>query len=182
LALLPNGQIVVGGKFASLDGVTSTNCAIITLEGRPVILGQPPAEVPLPVSGTIITVQVPASSTYQFKWRKQGQPITDTSGRWAGTTAATLQLLSDDPSLLGDYDVMLTNECGSTLSSVARVIDDAGQPCIGDYNRDGGVDGRDFEDFFIGWGEGVAQADVNQDGGVDGADVETFFAAWEAGC
>jgi photosystem II stability/assembly factor-like uncharacterized protein len=55
-------------------------------------------------------------------------------------------------------------------------------PCIGDYNRDGGVDGADIESFFLDWQQGFPEADLNQDGGVDGGDIETFFLAWEAGC
>jgi len=57
-----------------------------------------------------------------------------------------------------------------------------GQPCGGDYNQDGGIDGADVQAFFVDWEAGSAAADVNEDGGVDGADVSTFFEAWEAGC
>lgn len=55
------------------------------------------------------------------------------------------------------------------------------RPCPADFNRDGGVDGRDVEDFFVTWAEADAAADTNADGGVDGADVETFYLAWQAG-
>jgi glucose/arabinose dehydrogenase len=55
-------------------------------------------------------------------------------------------------------------------------------PCTGDFNQDGGVDGSDIFAFFEAWQQGDASADVSQDGGVDGADVEAFFFRWEAGC
>ncbi|MBX3382233.1 MAG: hypothetical protein KF864_01870 [Phycisphaeraceae bacterium] len=57
-----------------------------------------------------------------------------------------------------------------------------GEPCVGDFNGDGGVDGADVEAFFLAWEFADDSADVNQDGGVDGSDVEFFFSAWEAGC
>lgn len=55
-------------------------------------------------------------------------------------------------------------------------------PCVGDFNRDGGVDGADVQAFFEAWEAGLAAGDVNEDGGVDGADVAYFFGFWEAGC
>jgi len=55
------------------------------------------------------------------------------------------------------------------------------QPCFADFNNDGGVDGRDVEDFFLAWESGDIDGDVNQDGGTDGGDIERFFADWEAG-
>jgi len=57
-----------------------------------------------------------------------------------------------------------------------------GTVCIGDYNQDGGVDGSDVTDFFIGWSAADPAADVNQDGGIDGSDVTDFFVAWSNGC
>ncbi|MBS0195877.1 MAG: hypothetical protein JSR77_03885 [Planctomycetes bacterium] len=54
--------------------------------------------------------------------------------------------------------------------------------CIGDFNRDGGVDGADVEAFFLAWQDSEPRADLNRDGGVDGADVEVFFVRWAGGC
>ncbi|MBX3410857.1 MAG: hypothetical protein KF859_13355 [Phycisphaeraceae bacterium] len=55
------------------------------------------------------------------------------------------------------------------------------RPCFADFNSDGGVDGRDVEDFFLAWESGDLDGDVNQDGGTDGGDVERFFIDWETG-
>jgi len=54
-------------------------------------------------------------------------------------------------------------------------------PCFADFNEDGGVEGRDVEDFFLAWQASEERADVNIDGGVDGADIETFFTQWARG-
>ena len=56
------------------------------------------------------------------------------------------------------------------------------QPCIGDFNGDGGVDGSDVVAFFAAWESGDASADVSEDGGIDGSDLEVFFVAWQSGC
>lgn len=76
---------------------------------------------------------------------------------------------------------------GMALSNVARIpifCGSAGCPAecdFADFNRDGGIDGADIDDFFIAWESGDTGADVNLDGGVDGSDVETFFRVWSAG-
>lgn len=56
------------------------------------------------------------------------------------------------------------------------------EPCIGDFNRDGGVTGADIGAFFAEYENGTEAADVNFDGGVDGADLAAFFASYEGGC
>lgn len=53
--------------------------------------------------------------------------------------------------------------------------------CIGDFNADGGVDGRDIGDFFQVWETGDDLADTNLDGSIDGQDVQRFFERWERG-
>jgi hypothetical protein len=55
-------------------------------------------------------------------------------------------------------------------------------PCVGDFNRDGGVDGDDVIAFFGEWDAGNIGADVTGDGGVDGDDVILFFSRWDVGC
>ncbi|NDC37879.1 MAG: hypothetical protein EBZ48_07475 [Proteobacteria bacterium] len=54
-------------------------------------------------------------------------------------------------------------------------------PSIGDFNRDGSVDGLDVEAFFQAWEAGELRADLNHDGGVTSDDVEVFFRSWESG-
>lgn len=71
---------------------------------------------------------------------------------------------------------------GTPATVQIRVIAPAFSACIGDFNRDGGVDGSDVSTFFDAWSSASERADVNLDGGVDGNDVEIFFVAWEQGC
>lgn len=64
---------------------------------------------------------------------------------------------------------------------ILRIEPDAAEPCIADFNQDGGVDGADVEAFFLSWEAGDPASDVNRDGGIDGGDVEFFFGRWETG-
>lgn len=56
------------------------------------------------------------------------------------------------------------------------------EPCIGDFDQDGGVTGSDIGAFFAAFEAGDESADVDFNGGVDGGDLAAFFAAYEAGC
>jgi hypothetical protein len=84
-----------------------------------------------------------------------------------------------------------TAEDAGTGSLVEAALDDVQllglscedpQPCVGDFNGDGGVDGADVVAFFAAWEVGDSAADVSEDGGIDGSDLEVFFTAWQAGC
>ncbi|MEY3232037.1 MAG: hypothetical protein RL689_2126 [Planctomycetota bacterium] len=91
----------------------------------------------------------------------------------------TLELPNSDVQTI-DFMVWGGYAFGNTpVEATVRVTTDR---CIGDFNRDGGVDGSDVADFFETWEAGDLEADLDLSGGVDGADVELFFARWEAGC
>jgi hypothetical protein len=81
----------------------------------------------------------------------------------------------------GQHQVTLTVTDNSNATATSTVSITVVEPCIADFNQDGGVDGSDVEAFFAAWETGDASADANADGGIDGADVETFFIAWEQG-
>lgn len=153
------------------------------LSCRPMIAAEPPEQVVLRASGATVRVDMPANVSNRYRWRQKGQNLFNIPGLIRGATTPVLELLSNDPSLLGAYDLVITNDCGRTTSNLVFVVEDSGaNGCIGDHNRDGGVDGGDVEAFFIDWQDGLFEADVNQDGGVDGGDIQTFFVAWQAGC
>jgi hypothetical protein len=153
------------------------------LSCRPIIAAEPPEQVVLRASGATVRVDMPPNVSNRYRWRQKGQNLFNIPGLIRGATTPVLELLSNDPSLLGAYDLVITNDCGRTTSNLVFVVEDSGaNGCIGDHNRDGGVDGGDVEAFFIDWQDGLFEADVNQDGGVDGGDIQTFFVAWQAGC
>lgn len=83
---------------------------------------------------------------------------------------------SGGPSFVGNWIIRAEGTSGTGI-----IDPDGPRECLADYNNDGGIDGADFEAFFLDWELGEAAADLNQDGGVDGADVEVFFLAWSEG-
>jgi len=53
-----------------------------------------------------------------YRWRKDGQTLTD-DGHIAGATTATLSIASVTPSDASGYDVVVTGDCGSQTSAAA---------------------------------------------------------------
>jgi len=56
------------------------------------------------------------------------------------------------------------------------------EPCVGDFDQDGGITGSDIAAFFTAFEQGDSTADVDQDGGITGGDIAIFFIRFEAGC
>jgi hypothetical protein len=54
--------------------------------------------------------------------------------------------------------------------------------CPGDFNRDGFVNGNDYDLFAEAFDAGDAAADVDGDGYVNGNDYDAFAASFDAGC
>jgi hypothetical protein len=166
----------------SYDCVVTSQCdpiasEVALLSCRPVIVAQPPARVPV-APGLEISISVPDGAFYTFRWRQNGQNLFNTAGLLSGVTTRTLRLLSDDPSLFGEYDCVVTNSCGTTISSATTVY------CFADYdyNQDENVDLIDAQDLaqaFVGlrqpedhWLDG----DVNGDENVDLTDAQLLAA------
>jgi hypothetical protein len=65
-----------------------------------------------------LAVTVPANAPYSYRWQQNGQNLFNFPGFFSGVTTRTLTLLSNDPSLEGVYDVVVTDACGSVTSAV----------------------------------------------------------------
>lgn len=91
--------------------------------------------------GSSFELSVEAEGAESFQWRKNGQDIPDTN-------APTLVVETADYTHEGNYDVRITNGCGSVLSAQAAVSLCAGPggcPSPADVNGDGNLDGLDIQ-------------------------------------
>ncbi|MBX3409156.1 MAG: hypothetical protein KF859_04650 [Phycisphaeraceae bacterium] len=137
-------------------------------------------EIDSPVDGFLLNV----GSNGQWH-RHYDYTLLDPAGD--GVYLLEMSIFSNAPSIQESdpfWIVFNQNAPNETVGQAAQWVRDnllAGEPCVADFNQDGGVDGADVEAFFLSWEAGDTPADVNQDGGVDGADVEYFFVQWEAG-
>ena len=160
-------------------GTATSDFAVLTCS--PVIQGQPSGRVLLS-AGTTLSVSVAGQAPNTFRWRQDGQNLFNVAGLLSGVTTNTLQLLSDDPSLQGNFDVVITNACGTTTStpiSVAR--------CFADVNEDGNNDQDDvlyLISVIAGSPDPVGiDTDFNRDGNSDQDDVSALISVVAgAGC
>ena len=83
----------------------------------------------------------------------------------------TATTISFDAAVFADPDA---NSIPMGFSSVIELAD----PCLGDLNDDGVVDGADVGLFLIAWGTTNEAADIDGNGIVDGADFGIILAAW----
>lgn len=157
----------------------TTDCGSATsqsaaLSCRPIILAQPADETWILV-GTTLSIDVPAGASYTYRWRQNGQNLFNIPGVITGVTTRSLVLQLSDPSLIGEYDCVLTNACGVTTSNPIAVL------CPADFDHDGGITTGDIGAFFAAYERGESAADVDIDGGITPGDVARFFGVFEAG-
>ena len=128
-----------------------------------------------------LTVRAGGVGTLTYQWRRNGATITDgpqpSGAAISGTNATTLRITGFTPAEDGDYDVVVTAQCGTATSNAitARI-------CRSDVDCDGDSDSDDIVNFFAEWEQSNAAADVDFDGDTDSDDIIVFFAAFESGC
>lgn len=172
----PTGSLLVAGFFNEVGSLPVNYVARYFVgEGPPTISVQPPAAEQLR-PGVQCGVEVVPGSTMSYRWRQNGQNLFNIPGLFSGVTTRTLTISSVDSSLAGTYDCRVASACGTTFSEPVLVY------CVGDFTRDGFIDGDDVIGFFSVWDAGDIAGDVTLDGGVDGDDVIEFFERWDLGC
>ncbi len=180
----------------SIDGPALDDVSVVACVGgvTPLIVGA--------CRGESVAIEVDPVGTGPFTHLWQVEDV-DVAGTWhdlgdgpmeiggvewgtiSGSTSAELEVVSDPEGSLDvpqlHFRATVINACGSAFTAATTLSLCQCPACPGDFNSDGGVDGRDVNAFFDAWEAGECAADVNHDGGVDFADVEGFFLAWEAG-
>lgn len=96
-----------GGSSAASDADTSSDSA-------PTITTQPSSVSVIEGSAASFTVVATGSGTLNYQWRKAGTAID-------GATSATYTISSTSTSDAGSYDVVITNDAGSTTSDAATL-------------------------------------------------------------
>ncbi|MBI4718223.1 MAG: immunoglobulin domain-containing protein [Planctomycetes bacterium] len=135
---------------------------------RAVVSGQP-AEFSVTVKG---------APAYSFQWRRDGMNLTD-GGTTSGANTGILRIGAATAADAGEYDVVVTNDCGTVTSAAANLNVVATR--LGDADGDNDVDLADAEllgGCMTGPGmpatAGCEAFDFDGDGDVDAADVAAF--------
>lgn len=138
--------------------------------------------------GTIALSATPAAGLEtrgpaSFRWRHNGQEIFDgpTAGGSvvAGSATPTLYITNVQPDDRGDYDCIMTTECGEAASRPASLTLSG---CTADLSGDGVVDFGDYLEFLNLYDALDPRVDFNMDGVIDFGDYLEFLNHFDAGC
>jgi len=144
--------------------------------GLPAIDSLPASVEVTPCQTATFSVQATSHYPESYRWRRNGVNLNNNT-RISGVTTDTLTISPVGYFLGGNYDVVVTNQCGSVTSAAAQLI--LLDPADFDGDGDSGTD-LDIEAFFTCLGGdccstcGSPDFDGDGDAGTD-LDIESFF-------
>ncbi|MFQ5424607.1 MAG: immunoglobulin domain-containing protein, partial [Phycisphaerae bacterium] len=95
-------------------GTATSNAAILSvITIAPTITAQPQSQTPCENTSVTFTVTATGDATLRYQWRKDGSPV--------GTDSPSYTIASVSTTDAGDYDVVVTNACGSATSAIATL-------------------------------------------------------------
>lgn len=161
-----------GGTIMNAVQLNTLGCS----DGGLVILKQP--EDVFAVAGETVDFSISVDNNGdfgdpEFHWYHEGVEI-------AVTSDDTLSIPNITHADAGAYWVMVTNLCGTVISTVGRL--EMPPQCWADVDGDGYVNGDDYDFFADAFDAGDAVADFNADGFINGDDYDGFAEHFEAGC
>lgn len=118
-----------------------------------------------------------------YQWRRNGAVLTD-DGRISGSSTPQLTI---DPVQFGDegdFDAVVSNDCGESTSDAAHLIVTGGD-CPADIDGDRVVALQDLAHLLARFGDSInvyGNQDINSDGQVDLQDLALLLAAFGTDC
>jgi hypothetical protein len=142
----------------------------------PIVVTQSPSDRTA-APGQPVQFSVAATgANLSFQWRLNAEAI-------PGATSPTLDLPVASPSISGRYDVLVSNPCGTTVSTPATLSVTRGD-CPADFDASGSVTPDDLADFLAAYfadRPGPA-ADFDGNSEVTPDDLSDYVAAFFTGC
>jgi hypothetical protein len=106
---------------------------------KPQIIESPVSQTVRRGQAVVFAVQAEGTGTLRYQWRKDGVPLVD-DDRISGATTDTLTIDPVELPDAGNYDVVVTDDCGSATSDPATLT----VVCAGDVTGDGDTDQADL--------------------------------------
>lgn len=161
-------------------GTVLTNSASLTVTRECDIDTQPAPVFTCIGEAAVFEIQTTVVSAFEWRFRDGVIPA-DYPGILIDTAAdgksSRLRVSDIEANDAGNYECVVTNNCGSTYSTTAPLV-----LCIADTDCDGDTDSDDILEFFGRWDSGSSRGDVDGDSDTDSDDIIAFFARWETGC
>jgi hypothetical protein len=148
---------------------------VLDLAAIPQILQQPMPAIAASGDTAVFGVSADGPGVLGFQWFKDGLQLRDGFGI-DGAHTSTLTLTNVTVSDSGDFDVQVSNSCGSLASNVVQLV----VLSPGDVTADGLVNIDDLVAVITAWGPCSARcpADTNDDGVVNIDDLVLVITHW----
>jgi hypothetical protein len=173
IALNMHPRIIGEFVIPFLNSLATDQVCTLDGGGAPVISTQP-ADTTVMLGGHLVLgVSARGAEPLRYQWLHDGSLV-------LGATSAVLRFDSVNRSAEGQYQVLVSNDCGQTASRLARVT--ISGRCYADFNMDLAIDFFDYLDFVQAFAIDSSAADVNDDGVVDLFDYLDFVNQFSNGC
>jgi hypothetical protein len=100
--------------ITNVSGSVTSSAAALTVISTPAFASQPRSQTVSTGSAISLSVSATGGTSFSYQWRKNGVNI-------AGATGATYTVGSATATDAGNYDVIVTNSAGTSLSAMALV-------------------------------------------------------------
>lgn len=188
IAVLPGGDVIVGGDFTTAGGLPANHFA--RWSSGPLLSAQPAPGTECPLGTASFSIAASGTGVTTYDWQIETAPgdwlsLSSDPGSLPGGGSAFAQP-ANAPTVeigvrnrMGGFKVRceVSDDCGRRASEAATL-----SICIADFNCVGGVGLQDLFDYLRAWFARDPTADVNGYGSVSLQDLFDFLGAWFAGC